>query len=162
MHGIEYQDETRLWAKPHIWSNMPFRIIGHPDLNQQVPKVFAADPKQGPVAVARIRALLESIDEGAADLEPAPVAQQSWTAGVTLNVQRAGGATLSAVPAQVNLYIFEAWTLRFAIARVELPDDAVVGALLLVETQVAAAKGLASRNLSMALLAKVEELVWPI
>jgi hypothetical protein len=31
-----------------------------------------------------------------------------------------------------------------------------------VETQAAAAKGLTSRNLSLALLAKVEEMVWPI
>jgi len=52
--------------------------------------------------------------------------------------------------------------LRFAIARVEVPGDAVIGALLLVETQAVAAKGLTSRNLSLALLAKVEELVWPI
>ena len=62
----------------------------------------------------------------------------------------------------VAIYVFEAWGLRFAIARVEVSDDAVIGALLLVETQAVAAKGLTSRNLSLALLAKVEELVWPI
>jgi hypothetical protein len=33
---------------------------------------------------------------------------------------------------------------------------------LLVETEDAAARGLGSRNLTLALLAKVEELVWPI
>lgn len=141
---------------------MRFRIIGHPDLDQQVPRVLAADPKQGPVAVAKIRALLESIDEGAADLEPAPVAQQGWATGVTVHGQREEEAISRVVPAQVAIYVFEAWGLRFAIARVEVPGDTVVGALLLVETQAAAAKGLASRNLSLALLAKVEELVWPI
>jgi hypothetical protein len=141
---------------------MRFRIIGHPDLDQQVPQVLAADPKQGPVAVAKIRALLESIDEGAADLEPAPVAQQDWATGVTVYGQREEEATSRVVPAQVAIYVFEAWGLRFAVARVEVPGDTVVGALLLVETQAAAAKGLASRNLSLALLAKVEELVWPI
>ena len=141
---------------------MRFRIIGHPDLDQQVPQVLAADPKQGPVAVAKIRALLESIDEGAADLEPAPVAQQDWATGVAVHGQREEEAISRVVPAQVAIYVFEAWGLRFAIARVEVPGDTVVGALLLVETQSASAKGLASRNLSLALLAKVEELVWPI
>jgi len=141
---------------------MRFRIIGHPDLDQQVPQVLAADPKQGPLAVAKIRALLESIDEGAADLEPAPVAQQSWDTGVTVHAQRDDEAISGPVPAQVAIYVFEAWGLRFAIARVEVLGDAVVGALLLVETQAVAAKGLTSRNLSLALLAKVEELVWPI
>lgn len=43
-----------------------------------------------------------------------------------------------------------------------VPGDAAVGAWLMVETQVAAATGLASRNLSLALLAKVKELLWPI
>jgi hypothetical protein len=141
---------------------MRFRIIGHPDLDEQVPQVLAADPKHGPVAVAKIRALLESIDEGGANLEPAPVAQQSWDTGVIVPAQRDDEATSRPVPAQVAIYVFEAWGLRFAIGRVEIPGDAVVGALLLVETQAMAAKGLASRNLSLALLAKVEELVWPI
>jgi hypothetical protein len=141
---------------------MTFRIIGHPDLDHQVPEVLAADPKRGPVAVAKIRALLESIDEGAADLEPAPVAQESWPTGVTVHVQRNNEASSRPVPAQVAIYVFEAWGLRFAIARVEVPGDAVVGALLLVETEEAAARGVGSRNLSLALLAKVEELVWPI
>jgi hypothetical protein len=141
---------------------MRFRIIGHPDLDEQVPQVLAADPKRGPVSVAKIRALLESIDEGAADLEPAPVAQQSWETGVKVHAQRDDEETSRLVQAQVAIYIFEAWGLRFAIARIEVPGDAVVGAWLLVETQAVAVKGLASRNLSLALLAKVEELVWPI
>jgi hypothetical protein len=141
---------------------MRFRIIGHPDLDEQVSQVLAADPKRGPVSVAKIRALLESIDEGAADLAPAPVAQQSWETGVTVHAQRDDEETPRPVPAQVAIYVFEAWGLRFAIARIEVPGDAVVGAWLLVETQAIAAKGLASRNLSLALLAKVEELVWPI
>jgi hypothetical protein len=140
---------------------MRFRIIGHPDLDEQVPRVLAADPKHGPVAVAKIRGLLESIDEGAGDLGPAPVAQQSWE-GVTVYAQHEDEATSRPVPAQVAIYIFEAWGLRFAIARVEVPGDAVTGALLLVETQATAARGLTSRNLSLALLAKVEELIWPI
>ena len=140
---------------------MRFRIIGHPDLDEQVPQVLAADPKQGPVAVAKIRGLLESVDEGAGVLGTAPVAQQSWE-GVTVHAQRENEATTRPVPAQVAIYIFEAWGLRFAIARVEVPGDAVTGALLLVETQAAAAKGLTSRNLSLALLAKIEEMVWPI
>jgi hypothetical protein len=130
-------------------------------LDQQVPQVLAADPKQGPLAVAKIRALLESIDEGAADLEPAPVAQQSWEE-VTVHAQSDDETTSRPVPAQVEIYVFEAWGLRFAIARVEVPGDAVIGALLLVETHAVAAKGLTSRNLNLALLAKVEELVWPI
>lgn len=141
---------------------MPFRIIGHPDLDVQVPQVLSADPKQGPVAVAKIRALLESIDEGAADLEPAPVAQQTWETGVTVHAQRDDEATPRPVPVQVVIYVFQAWGLRFAIARVEVPGDAVVGALLLVESEAVAAKGLTSRNLCLASLAKVEELVWPI
>lgn len=102
---------------------MRFRIIGHPDLDQQVPQVLAADPKRGPVAVAKIRALLESIDEGAADLEPAPVAQQDWATGVTVHGQREEEATARVVPAQAAIYVFEAWGLRFAIARVEVPGD---------------------------------------
>jgi hypothetical protein len=141
---------------------MAFRVIGHPDLDHQVPQVLAADPKRAPVAVAKIRALLESIDEGAADLEPAPVAQQSWSTGVTVHAQSDDEANARPLPAQVAIYVFEAWGLRFAFARVELPGDAVIGALLLVETEVAAARGLGSRNLSLALLAKVEELIWPI
>jgi hypothetical protein len=140
---------------------MQFRVIGHPDLDEQVPLVLAADPKQAPVAVAKIRGLLESIDEGAGDLGTAPVAQQSWE-GVTVNAQREEEAIPRPVAAQVAIYIFEAWGLRFAIARVEVPGDTVVGALLLVETQAVAAKGLTSRNLSLALLSKVEELLWPI
>src|SRR5450631_760267 len=98
---------------------MTFRIIGHPDLDHQVPKILAADPKQGPVAVARIRALLESIDEDAEDLDPAPVAQQRWTEGVMLHVQGDEEATSRAMPAQVSIFVFEAWTLRFGMARVE-------------------------------------------
>jgi hypothetical protein len=141
---------------------MTFRIIGHPDLDRQVPEALAADPKQGPVSVARIRALLESIDEDAEDLDPAPVAQQSWTQGVILHVLADEEATSMVMPAQVSIFVFEAWRLRFGLARVEFPGDRVVGALLLVETQAAAARGLASRNVSLALLAKVEELVWPI
>jgi len=86
------------------------------------------------VAVARIRALLESFDEDPANLEPAPVAHQSWTQGVMLNVSR-GEARSTAVPAQVTIYIYEAWSLRFAIARVELPDDVVVGAWLMSKTK---------------------------
>src|SRR5271170_1409450 len=120
---------------------MRFRLIGHPDLEQQVPKVFVANPKQGPVAVARIRALLESFDEDPAELEPAPAVQQEWTEGVTLDAQRGEDATSSAVAAHVRIYIYEAWSLRFAIARVEFPGDAVVGAWLMVETRVAAATG---------------------
>jgi hypothetical protein len=140
---------------------MRFRLIGHPDLESQVPKVLAADPKHGPVAVARIRALLESFQEDPGELAPAPVAQAEWTEGLRLNVQRGEDATVSLVAARVTIYIYEAWSLRFAIARVEFPGDTVVGALLMVESQVAAAKGLASQNLSLALLAKVEELIWP-
>jgi hypothetical protein len=139
---------------------MQFRLIGHPDLESQVPKVFAADPKHGPVAVARIRALLESFDEDPSWLEPAPLAQQAWTQAVMLNVSR-DEARIGAVPAHVGIYIYEAWSLRFAIARVMLPGDTVVGGLLMVESQAAAATGIASRNLSLALLAKVEEMVWP-
>jgi hypothetical protein len=140
---------------------MRFRLVGHPDVESQVPKVFAADPKNGPVAVARIRALLESFDEDPAWLEPAPVAQQRWTQAVMLNASR-DEARAGAVPAHVTIYVYEAWSLRFAIARVMLPGDTVVGALLMVESQVAAATGVASQNLSLALLAKVEELIWPI
>ncbi|MGP0072527.1 MAG: hypothetical protein ACLPWF_11420 [Bryobacteraceae bacterium] len=140
---------------------MSFRLIGHPDLEQQVPKVFAEDPKHGPVAVAKIRALIESFREDPAELAPAPVAQVEWTEGVRLNVQRSEDAKSSLVAAHVTIYIYEDWGLRFAIARVEFPEHAVVGALLMVETQVAAATGLASQNLSVALLAKVEELIWP-
>jgi hypothetical protein len=84
---------------------MRFRPIGHPDLEEQVPKVFVADPKRGPVAVARIRALLESFDEEPAELEPAPVAQQEWTEGVTLQTQRDEGGTTSARAAHVRIYI---------------------------------------------------------
>jgi hypothetical protein len=135
---------------------MAFRLVGHPDLETQVPKVFAADPKNGPVAVAKIRALLESFDENPAWLEPAPAAQQrQW-------VTVFGEKRTVAWRAEVTIYIYEAWGLRFAIARVELPNDTVVGALLMVETQAAAATGLASQNLSLALLRKVEELLWPI
>jgi hypothetical protein len=140
---------------------MAFRVIGHPDLEQQVRKVFAADLREGPLAVARIRALLESLEEDPADMEPAPVARQSWTQGVRLSVQDEEGA-ISSATAEVTIYVYEAWTLRFGLARVELPRDIVVGAWLMVETQVAAAAGLASRNLSLALLAQVEELRWPI
>ena len=140
---------------------MRFRLVGHPDVESQVPKVFAADPKNGPVAVARIRALLESFDEDPAWLEPAPVAQQRWTQAVMLNASR-DEARAGAVPAHVTIYVYEAWSLRFAIARVMLPGDTLVGALLMVESQVAAATGVASQNLSLALLAKVEELIWPI
>jgi hypothetical protein len=140
---------------------MRFRLVGHPDVESQVPKVFAADPKNGPVAVARIRALLESFDEDPAWLEPAPVAQQRWTQAVMLNASR-DEARAGAVPAHVTIYVYEAWSLRFAIARVMLPGDTVVGALLMVESQVAAATGVATQNLSLALLAKVEELIWPI
>jgi hypothetical protein len=140
---------------------MRFRLVGHPDVESQVPKVFAADPKNGPVAVARIRALLESFDEDPAWLEPAPVAQQRWTQAVMLNASR-DEARAGAVPAHVTIYVYEAWSLRFAIARVMLPGDTVGGALLMVESQVAAATGVASQNLSLALLAKVEELIWPI
>jgi hypothetical protein len=141
---------------------MAFQIIGHPDLDDQVPRVLAADPKRAPIAVAKIRALLESIDEGAADLEPAPVAQQSWATGVTVHVQGEDEPHARPSSAQVAIFVFEAWGLRFAFARVELPGDAVVGALLLVETDEVAARGLGSHNLSLALLAKVEELIWPI
>lgn len=141
---------------------MRFRLIGHPDLEQQVPKVFVADPKQGPVVVAKIRALLESFDENPAELEPAPVAQQNWTEGVRLKAQRDEDSTSRSVAGHVGIYVYEAWALRFAIARVELPGDSIVGAWLMVETRVSAATGLASRNLCLALLAKVEELVWPI
>ena len=140
---------------------MAFRVIGHPDLEQQVLKVFAADPREGPLAVARIRALLESLEEDPAALEPAPVARQSWTEGVRVSVENEEGAIFSAT-VQVTIYVYEAWALRFGLARVELPGDVVVGAWLMVETQVAAAAGLASRNLSLALLAQVEELRWPI
>jgi len=141
---------------------MRFRIIGHPGLDQQVPQIFAADPKHGPVAIAKIRALLESFDENPADLEPAPVAQQSWVQGVTVQVQRDEDASSSAVAAEVAIYVYEAWALRFALARVQLPGDVVVGAWLMVESHVVAAAGIATRNLSLALLSKVEELVWPI
>ena len=134
---------------------MRFRLIGHPDLESQVPKVFAADPKHGPVAVAKIRALLESFDEDPAWLEPTPVAQQ--TQWVTLWDE----ARSVAWQADVTIYIYEAWGLRFAIARVTLPGDRVVGALLMVETQAAAARDITSQNLALALLAKVEELIWP-
>jgi hypothetical protein len=140
---------------------MTFRVIGHPDLEQQVHKVFAADPREGPLAVARIRALLESLEEDPSDLEPAPVARQSWNQGVRLSVQDEEGA-ISSATAEVIIYVYEAWALRFGLARVELPDDVVIAAWLMVETQVAAAAGLASRNLSLALLAQVEELRWPI
>jgi hypothetical protein len=140
---------------------MQFRLIGHPDLESQVPKVFAADPKQGPVAVARIRALLESFDENPAWLEPSPVAQHRWTQAVMLNASR-DEVPVGLVSARVTIYVYEAWSLRCAIARVELPGDVVIGAWLMVETRAAAAKGLASQNLTLALLAKVEELVWPI
>src|ERR1700690_3641654 len=99
---------------------MRFRLIGHPDLEQQVPKVFEVDPKQGPVAVAKIRALLESFDEDPAELEPAPVAQQEWPEGVRLNARRDDDATARLVAAHVTIYIYEAWGLRFAIARVML------------------------------------------
>jgi hypothetical protein len=140
---------------------MSFRVIGHPDLEQQVHKVFAADPREGPPAVARIRALLESLEGDPANVEPAPVARQSWTQGIRLNVENEEGA-ISSATARVTIYVYEAWALRFGLARVELPGDVVVGAWLMVETQVAAAAGLASRNLSLALLAQVEELRWPI
>jgi hypothetical protein len=140
---------------------MAFRVIGHPDLEQQVHKVFAADPREGPLAVARIRALLESLESDPADSEPAPVARQSWTQGVRLNVENEAGA-ISPATGRVTIYVYEAWALRFGLARVELPGDVVIGAWLMVETQVAAAAGLASRNLSLALLAQVEELRWPI
>jgi hypothetical protein len=156
-----FQDTKELWAKAHIWSSMQFRLVGHPDLESQVPKVFAADPKNGPVAVARIRALLESFDDDATWLDPAPVAQQRWTQPVMLNVSR-DEVRAGAVQAHVTIYIYEAWSLRFAIARVLLPGESVVGALLMVESQAAAATGVASQNLSLALLAKVEELLWPI
>jgi hypothetical protein len=119
---------------------MRFRLIGNPDLEQQVPKVFEADPKQGPVAVAKIRALLESFDEDPAELEPAPVSQQDWPEGVRVNARRDEDAASRSVAAHVTIYIYEAWALRFAIARVVF----------------------SSRNLCLALLAKVEELVWPI
>jgi hypothetical protein len=141
---------------------MAFRLIGHTDLGQQVDKVKEADPKNGPVAVAKIRGLLDFFDEDPAELEPVPVAQQEWSAGIALNVQRGEGGGSSSVAAHVAIYIYEAWGLRFAIARVRFPGDVVVGAWLMVETRFAAEKGLASRNLCLALLAKVEELIWPI
>jgi hypothetical protein len=139
---------------------MRFRLVGHPDLESQVPKVFAADPKNGPVAVARIRALLESFDEDPAWLEPAPVAQHRWAQAVMLHASR-DEARAGAVPGHVTIYIYEAWSLRFAVARVTLPGDTVVGALLMVQTQVAAARDITSQNLALALLAKAEELIWP-
>jgi hypothetical protein len=139
---------------------MAFRLIGHPDLVQQVDEVRKADPKEGPDAVARIRGLLESFDEDPAELEPAPVAQREWD--VVLNVQRGEGGRPSLVRAYVAIYIYEAWSLRFAIARVKFPGDVVVGAWLMVETRVAAARGLESGNLCLALLTKMEELIWPI
>jgi hypothetical protein len=141
---------------------MSFRVIGHPDLNDQVSSVFAADPKQGPVAVAKIRALLESFDEDPAELGPAPVDQVDWTEGIPLNVQRNAGTTSRLVAGHVAIYVYEVWGLRFAIARVQFPGNAIVGAWLMVETRVAVATGLSSRNLSLALLAKVEELIWPV
>jgi hypothetical protein len=38
------------------------------------------------------------------------------------------------VSAHVAIYVYEAWLFRFALARVELPNDTVVGALLMVES----------------------------
>ena len=84
---------------------MQFRLIGHPDLESQVPKVFAADPKQGPKAVARIRGRFESFDEDPAELEPAPVAQHSWTQGVLLNVGRGEARSAKNAGAGHDLYL---------------------------------------------------------
>jgi hypothetical protein len=141
---------------------MPFRIIGHPDLEQQVAQVLWADRRQGPVAVAKIRALLESFDEDPGEVEPAPVVRQTWNEGVTLQTKRDERGSLSPVAAKVTIYVYEVWSLRFAVARVEFPEKAVVAAWLMVETQAAAAAGLTSQNLSLALLEQVQELIWPI
>jgi hypothetical protein len=142
---------------------MRFQVIGHPDLDAQVSDVLRADPVKGPVRIARIRAVLESYDEDPSELEPAPVAQQSWVKGVTLYVQGEGDASprpMLDVP--VSIYVYEAWSLRFAIARVQLLEEFVVGAFLMVDTMEAATKSkITSENLSLALLAKAEELTWP-
>lgn len=140
---------------------MTLRIIGHPDLEGQVRDVFAADPKRAPVAVARIRALLESFDEDPLELEPRPVANEHWSEGIALDAQRNHEA-IRKVEAAVAIYIYEAWALRFAIAQVRFPPNTVVGAWLMVETQAAASAGLTSHNLSLALLGKVQELIWPV
>jgi hypothetical protein len=141
---------------------MTFELIGHPDLEDQVQTVFRVDPKEGPVAVARIRALLESFDDDPDLLEPAPVERHSWTEGVILNVQRAQDARpWQMLDAKVGIYVYEEWKLRFAIAQVEFPGNAIVGAWLLVEPQAAAAAGIASRNLCQSLLVQVQEITWP-
>ena len=141
---------------------MRFEVIGHPALEVQVAEVFAANRKDGPVAIARIRGLLESFDEEPALLAPAPIAQANWGEGVALTGQGRQEVVPRAVHAPVCIYVYEAWQLRFAIARVEFLDGAVVAAWLMVETRSQAAHGISSGNLSMALLAKVEELLWPI
>ena len=76
-------------------------------------------------------------------------------------MQRSEDAKSSLVAAHVTIYIYEDVGLAIRDRASRVSRHAVVGAWLMVETQVAAATGLASQNLSVALLAKVEELVWP-
>jgi len=83
------------------------------------------------------RALLESFDEDPANLEPAPVASKLDAGSDAQCV--AGRGTIDGSASQVTIYIYEAWSLRFAIARVSCRTDVVVGAWLMVENQVAAA-----------------------
>jgi hypothetical protein len=139
---------------------MVFRIIGHPDLEEQVPKVFAADPKQGPVAVARIRAPHHSVTR---QLDASHrKSQRPGFVDVDGDVGRHCRRRGILISLHIERHSFGPTLLsprcRFQLRRVLIKgfeQRAVEG-----RNSSAAAKGLASRSLCLALLAKVEK--WPI
>lgn len=141
---------------------MMLTLIGHPDIEAQIGETFKADPRSGPPAVARIKAILKAYGEDPSEEEPAPVAQHGYPEGVALQAQENKDSAPQPLQAEVTIYVYEAWSLRFAIARVCFPSDVVVAALLMVETAKKALQGLSSANLAKTLLGKVEELTWPI
>jgi hypothetical protein len=141
---------------------MQLTLIGHPDIEAQIGQVFKANPRSGPPAVARIKAILKAYGEEPSKEEPAPVAQHGYPRGVVLQAQVNKDSGPQPLQAEVTIYVYEAWALRFAIARVCFSSDVVVAALLMVETAKQALQGLSSGNLAKTLVGKVEELTWPI
>jgi hypothetical protein len=123
--------------------------------------VFRADPQDGPLAVARIKALLEFYEDDPNVLEPAPVAQQLWSSGIALKTH-SGRADLRVIRATLGIYVYEKWETRFALARLAAQSGAFVGAFLMIETQSSCAAGISSANLCQSVLARAEELTWPI
>jgi hypothetical protein len=141
---------------------MHLTLIGHPDIEAQIGEVFKADRRHGPLAVARIKAVIKAYEDEPSEEEPAPVAQYRNPLVVALQAQGKQDLVPQPLQAEVTIYVYEAWSLRFAIARVCFPSNVVVAALLMVETAQKALQGLSSGNLAKTLIGKVEELTWPI